>query len=58
MSSKTTKKKTTNNKILHASGIKCKNGKIDRKNYKSTSDSMFQIASCSKFITSIVVVAF
>ena len=35
--------------------IKYKNGKIQHKNYKSTSDSMYQMACCSKFVTSIIV---
>lgn len=41
--------------IYSSSSIEYKNGKIQHKNYKSTSDSMYQIASCSKFVTSIVV---
>ena len=41
--------------IYKASKIIYKNGKIIKKNYKSTSDTMYQIASCSKFITALVV---
>jgi CubicO group peptidase (beta-lactamase class C family) len=41
--------------IYQASKIIYKNGKIIKKNYKSTSDTMYQIASCSKFITALVV---
>jgi CubicO group peptidase (beta-lactamase class C family) len=44
-----------NNTIYQASKIIYNNGKIIKKNYKSTLDTMYQIASCSKFITSIVV---
>jgi len=44
-----------NDVIYQASEIIYDDGKIIRKNYKSTSDTMYQIASCSKFITSLVV---
>ena len=43
------------NKLLHASCITLKKGKINKGNYNSTGNTMYQIASCSKFITSIVV---
>lgn len=45
----------SNNIIYQASGATIKKGKIDKKNYESTSDTMYRIASCSKFITSLVV---
>jgi CubicO group peptidase (beta-lactamase class C family) len=48
-------KNVNNNIIWNASKIEYNNGKIIKKNYKSTSDTMYQIASCSKFITSIIV---
>lgn len=41
--------------IIAASGIKIANGKVTRHNYKSASDKPYQIASCSKFITALVV---
>ena len=41
--------------ILQAHSIKYIDGKIKEKKYKSKSDTMYQIASCSKFITSIIV---
>jgi CubicO group peptidase (beta-lactamase class C family) len=41
--------------ITQASGIIISNNQVKLKNYKSTSDTMYQIASCSKFITSLVV---
>lgn len=41
--------------IFNASELTYKDGKLSRKNYQSTSDTMYQIASCSKFITSLVV---
>lgn len=41
--------------IYQASGIIFNKDKINKKNYNSSSDTMYQIASCSKFITSIVV---
>jgi CubicO group peptidase (beta-lactamase class C family) len=44
-----------NNIIYQASGIVIDDGEIKRKNHKSSSDTMYQIASCSKFITSLVV---
>ena len=44
-----------NNKFYKISGIIINDNKIIKKNYKSTSDTMFQIASCSKFITSLIV---
>jgi CubicO group peptidase (beta-lactamase class C family) len=43
------------NIILNASYITYTNGKTTVKNYKSTANTMYQIASCSKFITSLVV---
>ena len=46
---------TNNVGILQGSKIVYDNGKIIIKNYKSTSDTMYQIGSCSKFITAIVV---
>ena len=44
-----------NNKFYKISGIIINDNKIIKKNYKSTSNTMFQIASCSKFITSLIV---
>ena len=44
-----------NDVIYQGSRIIYNNGKITEKNYKSTTDTMYQIASCSKFITSLVV---
>jgi len=41
--------------IFSCSKIVYDNGNISAKNYNSTSDTMYQIASCSKFITAIVV---
>lgn len=41
--------------IYQASCVDYTDGKIEKKNYKSTSNTMYQIASCSKFITSIIV---
>jgi len=41
--------------IFSFSKIVYDNGNISTKNYNSTSDTMYQIASCSKFITAIVV---
>ena len=41
--------------IFNASKIIYENNKITSKNHKSTLDTMYQIASCSKFITSIIV---
>ena len=43
------------NIILNASHITYTNGKTTVKNYKSTANTMYQIASCSKFITSLIV---
>jgi CubicO group peptidase (beta-lactamase class C family) len=43
------------NIIFNASKISYINGKIKKKHYKSTLNTMYQIASCSKFITSLVV---
>jgi len=43
------------NIIFNASKLIYNDGKITKKNYKSTSDTMYQIASCSKFITSLIV---
>jgi CubicO group peptidase (beta-lactamase class C family) len=43
------------NVIFNASKLIYNDGKTTIKNYKSTSDTMYQIASCSKFITSLVV---
>ncbi len=43
------------NIIFNASKLIYNDGKTTIKNYKSTSDTMYQIASCSKFITSLVV---
>ena len=43
------------NVIFNASKLIYNDGKTTTKNYKSTSDTMYQIASCSKFITSLVV---
>lgn len=43
------------NVIYHASSIIKNNNEIIKKNYKSNSDKMYQIASCSKFITSLLV---
>jgi hypothetical protein len=40
-----------NNKFYKISGIIINDKKVRKKNFKSTSDTMFQIASCSKFIT-------
>ena len=45
----------SNNIIYQVSTIIYDNGTLKNKNYKSTSDTMYQIASCSKFITSLVV---
>ena len=47
--------KYKNDVIFNASRIVYNNGKIIGTNYKSTFDTMYQIASCSKFITSLVV---
>jgi len=44
-----------NNILYCGSKIIYNDNEIKRKNYKSTSETMYQIASCSKFITSIVV---
>jgi CubicO group peptidase (beta-lactamase class C family) len=44
-----------NSVIYRGSSIVYDNGKITRTNYKSTSDTMYQIGSCSKFITAILV---
>lgn len=45
-----------NNEIFSTMQIKTKNFKIiDKKQFNSTNNTMYQIASCSKFITSIVV---
>jgi CubicO group peptidase (beta-lactamase class C family) len=41
--------------IFNASKIIYENNKITSKNHKSTLDTMYQIASCSKLITSIIV---
>ena len=43
------------NIIHNASKINYTNGKTTVKNFKSTVNTMYQIASCSKFITSLVV---
>jgi hypothetical protein len=43
------------NIIFNASKLIYNDGKTTIKNYKSTSNTMYQIASCSKFITSLVV---
>lgn len=43
------------NIIFNASKLIYNNGKTTIRNYKSTSDTMYQIASCSKFITSLMV---
>lgn len=43
------------NVIYQASSVIFDNGKFIRKNHNSTSDTMYQIASCSKFITSLIV---
>ncbi len=44
-----------NNVIFNASKLIYDDGKTIIKNYRSTPDTMYQIASCSKFITSVVV---
>lgn len=44
-----------NDIIYQASKLIYINGKIKRKNHNSSSDTMYQIASCSKFVTSLVV---
>ena len=44
-----------NSPIYQASKIVYDNGDVTRSNHDSSSDTMYQIASCSKFITSIVV---
>lgn len=44
-----------NKKIICASRIIYKNGKLFKKNLESDSNTMYQIASCSKFITSLVI---
>ena len=54
------KYKLNNSDIKHIGIFSCSkivydNGNISAKNYNSTSDTMYQIASCSKFITAIVV---
>jgi len=41
--------------MYQGSSIIIKNGKTSIKNYNSTLDTMYQIASCSKFITSLLV---
>ena len=43
------------NIIFNASKLIYNDGKTIIKNYKSTLDTMYQIASCSKFITSLIV---
>jgi CubicO group peptidase (beta-lactamase class C family) len=48
-------KNNCNDVLYHGSKITYTNGKITQKNYKSTCDTMYQIASCSKFITSLIV---
>ena len=45
-----------NNEIFSTIQIKTENFKIiDNKQFNSTNNTVYQIASCSKFITSIVV---
>ena len=41
--------------IFNASKVIYENGKIKKKNYKSTLDTMYQIASCSKILTDLIV---
>jgi CubicO group peptidase (beta-lactamase class C family) len=47
--------RSSNDIIFCASEIIYRNDSVTKKNYRSTSNTMYQIASCSKFITSIVV---
>ena len=44
-----------NNIIFNASKVIYENGKIKNKDYKSTLDTMYQIGSCSKLLTALIV---